>query len=122
MRACPEEAFDYRYQNDLDKCKAHRACVKACGAIGAINFQRTDVARADTFDLVLDLSRRALDSRSQPPQGYLAPGDDPLDQALAARALAALVGEFEKPRFFNYNPRICAHSRSGLEGCNLCLD
>src|SRR5260221_4902392 len=122
VRACPEQAIDYSYQIDLEKCKSHRACVKACGAIGAIDFARADVARKDTFDLVLDLSRSPLDARSQPPQGYLAPGDDPLEQALAARALAALVGEFEKPRFFNYTSRICAHSRSGREGCNLCLD
>ena len=41
---------------------------------------------------------------------------------MAARELAALVGEFEKPRFFAYNARICAHSRSGRNGCNRCID
>jgi len=122
VRACPEAAIDYSYQVDLAKCKDHRACVKACGAIGAIDFNRSNVERKEAFDLVLDLSREPLDRRSQPPQGYLAPGDDPLEQALAARALAGLVGEFEKPRFFNYTSRICAHSRSGREGCNLCLE
>ena len=56
------------------------------------------------------------------PQGYFAPGDDPLEQALAARELAALVGEFEKPRFFQYREKICAHSRSGKAGCNACIE
>jgi ferredoxin len=122
IRACPEEAIGYDYQVDLAKCKAHRACVKACGEIGAIDFSRADVARKESFDLVLDLSREPLIRLHQLPQGYFAPGDDPLEQALAARALTGLVGEFEKARFFRYNPKICAHSRSGKQGCNACID
>ena len=31
-------------------------------------------------------------------------------------------GEFEKPRFFKYNPDICAHGASGLTGCTRCID
>jgi ferredoxin len=122
IHACPEDAIDFSYQVDLAKCKSHRACVKACGAIGAIDFSRSNTSRKDSFDLVLDLSRKPLINLPQLPQGYLAPGGDPLEQALAAQKLTALVGEFEKPRFFSYSPRICAHSRSGKEGCNLCLD
>jgi ferredoxin len=56
------------------------------------------------------------------PQGYLAPGADPLEQALAAVKLAQLVGEFEKPKFFRYKERICAHGRSGITGCTRCID
>ena len=122
VQACPESAIDFSYQIDLDKCKSHRACVKACGAIGAIDFSRADTARKESFDIVLDLSREPLIRTPQPPQGYLAPGSDPLEQALAAQKLGSLVGEFEKPRFFAYNARICAHSRSGREGCNQCID
>jgi ferredoxin len=122
IRACPEQAIDYSYQIDMDRCKSHRACVKACGAIGAIDFSRDAAPRKETFDLVLDLSREPLIRLPQLPQGYAAPGGDPLEQALAAQALTALVGEFEKPRYFNYEPRICAHSRSGRQGCDLCLD
>jgi len=122
VRACPESAIGYDYQVDLDKCKAHRKCVTACGAIGAIDFSRADVARSEKFDMVLDLSRQPVLRMHQLPQGYLAPGDDPLEQALAARELGALVGEFEKPRFFRYREKICAHSRSGQEGCNQCID
>jgi len=32
------------------------------------------------------------------------------------------VGEFEKPRFFAYNAKICAHSRSAKAGCNNCIE
>jgi ferredoxin len=122
IRACPEDAIGFDYQVDLAKCKDHRDCVKACGSIGAIDFSRTEVSRKDAFDLVLDLSRAPLINLHELPQGYLAPGDDPLEQALAAQKLAGLVGEFEKPKFFQYREKICAHSRSGKQGCNACID
>jgi ferredoxin len=120
--ACPEQAIDYTYQIDLAKCTGHRACVKACGTIEAIDFARTDTARAERFDLVLDLSAEPLLKVPHKPQGYFAPGRDPLDQSLAAAAVAKLVGEFEKPKFFAYNEKICAHSRSKKTGCNKCID
>jgi ferredoxin len=122
IHACPEQAIDFSYQIDMDKCKSHRECVKACGAIRAIDFERAERARNERFDMVLDLSPQALIRTPQLPQGYLAPGADPLEQALATAQLAQMVGEFEKPRFFAYNERICAHSRSSKVGCNLCID
>lgn len=122
VRACPEDAIGFDYQVDLAKCKSHRDCVKACGAIGAIDFARADVERRDAFDLVFDLSREPLIRLHELPQGYFAPGDDPLEQALAAQKLVGLVGEFEKPKFVSYDARICAHGRSGKQGCNACLD
>ena len=122
VAACPESAIDFTYQVDLDKCKSHRACVKACGAIGAVDFAREDRARKARFDLVLDLSAEPLLRSADLPQGYAAPGADPLEQSLAAAALAQMVGEFEKPKFFVYKERICAHSRAGRQGCNRCID
>jgi ferredoxin len=122
LDACPENAIDFTYQINLDKCKAHRKCVAACGAIGAVDFSRAERARRESFDLVLDLSRAPLLTMPDLPQGYVAPGGDPLAQALAAAKLAQLVGEFEKPRFFQYRESICAHGRSGKTGCTRCLD
>src|SRR5438094_1654108 len=122
VRACPESAIGYDYQVDLEKCKTHRACVTACGAIGAIDFSRAEIARSEKFDLVLDLSRQPILRLHQLPQGYLAPGADPLEQALAVQQLTTLVGEFEKPRFFRYREKICAHSRSAKNGCNQCIE
>jgi len=122
LDACPENAIDFTYQIDLEKCKAHRKCVAACGVIGAVDFSRAETARRETFDLVLDLSREPLLVMPDLPQGYAAPGRDPLAQALAAAKLAQLVGEFEKPKFFHYRESICAHARSGKVGCTRCLD
>ena len=122
IEVCPEQAIGFNYQIDLDKCRAHRKCVAACGEVRAIDFERAERARSDRFDMVLDLSADALIKLHQPPQGYLAPGRNPLDQSLAAAQLAQLVGEFEKPRFFAYKEKICAHSRSAIVGCTACID
>jgi ferredoxin len=122
VRACPEHAIDWSYQIDLDRCKSHRACVSACGAVGAVDFERRDVARSESFDLVLDLQREPAIRIHQPPQGYFAPGADPVAQAQAVARLAAMVGEFEKPKYFLYKASICAHSRSEKTGCNRCID
>ncbi|MBI2227210.1 MAG: 4Fe-4S binding protein [Betaproteobacteria bacterium] len=122
IHACPEQAIDFTYQIDLDKCKAHRQCVKVCGEIKAVDFERADVQRSEQFALVLDLSEPPLIRTTQPPQGYRSPGKDPLEQALAVQALGQLVGEFEKPKFFIYKQNICAHSRSEIVGCSKCID
>ncbi len=122
IAACPEHAIDYDYQIDLDKCKAHRQCVTACGEVRAIDFERGERARSERCDLVLDLSAQPLIKLHQPPQGYLSPRGDPLAQARAALELATMTGEFEKPKFFSYREKICAHSRAGITGCTQCID
>ncbi len=119
---CPEAAIDFLYQIDLDRCEGHRKCVDACAGIGAIDFAREPVKRTERFDLVFDLSAQPLIRVADLPQGYAAPGNDPLEQALAAARLLQLVGEFEKPRFTRYQEKICAHGRSGRSGCNRCID
>jgi ferredoxin len=122
IHACPEQAIDYSYQIDLAKCKAHRVCVKACGEIRAIDFERAEGHRSERFDLVLDLNDQPLLDVPQLPQGYFAPGADAVALARALRELAQMTGEFEKPKFFEYKERICAHSRSEITGCTRCID
>ena len=122
VNACPEDAIDASFQINLERCKSHRACVTACAGIGAIQFERSDTLRSGKFDLIMDL--RAIPSMpmTQTPQGYLAPGADPFEQSLAAAKLLGLVGEFEKPKYFVYNEKICAHGRNGVTGCSACID
>jgi ferredoxin len=74
------------------------------------------------FDIVLDLGQRPLFTAELLPPGYLAPGNDPEALSEAIESLPELTGEFEKPKFFNYNLDICAHGNSGLEGCRRCID
>ncbi len=122
IKACPESAIGPGLQVDMDRCKGHRQCVAACGEVRAIDFSRGETARSERFDLVFDLSDTPQIRTPQPPQGYFAPGRDPLEQALAAAQLAQFSGEFEKPKFFAYKEKICAHGRSGISGCTQCID
>lgn len=83
----------------------------------------TQLARAgDRFDLVLDLGETALLTHEVLPLGYYAPGTDAtrLDEVVAS--LPEMCGEFEKPKFFVYDPEICAHGSSGIGGCTRCID
>lgn len=74
------------------------------------------------FDIVLDLGEPAQLECEMLPPGYFAPGTDgdALERALAE--IPELVGEFDKPRYFNYNPDICAHGASGIRACTRCID
>jgi ferredoxin len=121
-QVCPENAIDLSFQIDLSKCKSHRACVTACATIGAIAFDRVDRKRSVQCDLVLDLRSDPMMRMSQTPQGYFAPGNDPLEQALLVNQLLEMVGEFEKPKYFAYNDKVCAHGRNGKVGCNACIN
>ena len=122
VAVCPENAIDLSFQIDLEKCQSHRACVTACASIGAIAFDRVERKRNAEFDLILDLRADPKMRMSQTPQGYFAPGKDPLEQALVANQLLEMVGEFEKPKYFVYNEKICAHGRNGKVGCSACVD
>ncbi|GIZ52064.1 4Fe-4S binding protein [Noviherbaspirillum aridicola] len=122
IEACPENAIDLSYQINLDACRDHRDCVKACGAIGAIDFTREATQREAAFDLIFDLSDEPLIKLHQPPQGYFAPGADLLKQAEQSLQLTQMVGEFTKPKFFVYKDKLCAHSRNKKTGCTACID
>ena len=118
---CPERAIDFSYQIDLAKCTGHRECVRVCAAAGAIDFQRAAQTVSESFDLVLDLGAAAQIALHQPPQGYFHAADDAalIDAVLQLRES---VGEFEKPKFFNYKQKICAHSRNEQVGCVACIE
>ena len=121
VAACPEQAIGLDYQVDMNKCKSHRACVKACVVAGAIDFSRDAQAFSEKFDLVLDLRDAPAFRQHAPPQGYFhqAKGADMLATVLKLREL---VGEFEKPKFFVYKQKLCAHSRNETVGCNACIE
>jgi ferredoxin len=36
--------------------------------------------------------------------------------------LREMTGEFDKPRFFRYDAKLCAHSRNEQTGCTACID
>ena len=123
---CPEGAIDFSYQIDLGKCTSQRECVRVCEAAGAIDFQRAALTTTQAFDLVLDLRRNDASApaftQHAPPQGYFHVGADERKLFDAVLKLRDLVGEFDKPKFFHYKPKLCAHSRNEQIGCTACID
>ena len=119
VSACPEQAIGLDYQINNDLCRSHRACVKVCTVAGAIDFSREPDAQNETFDLVLDLRDTPAFAQHALPQGYFR--WDEQDSRVLLK-LRALVGEFEKPKFFQYKQKLCAHSRNEKTGCNACIE
>lgn len=76
----------------------------------------------ERFDLVLDLHLEPLRAEPLAPPGYYRTHGEEEQLAKALAELPDMVGGFEKPRFFDYDPNICAHGRSGLAACTRCLD
>jgi ferredoxin len=77
--------------------------------------------RDATFDLLVDLDRPAAIRRQKLPLGYFAPGDE-TSLAEVLDGLPDLVGDFDKPRYFDYDPGLCVHGSRGQSGCTNCLD
>lgn len=90
------------------------------GWLGAFELEWTQGAAS--FDLVLDLHPQPLFSMHLPPQGYFRVAEDAMSAAAVAKELVQAIGEFEKPKYFAYDEKLCAHSRAKLEGCNKCID
>ena len=74
------------------------------------------------FDIVIDLRPEPALAHEILPPGYFAPRGDQAALQEAIDQAMDLVGEFEKPRYFGYDPDICAHGASGIGGCTRCLD
>jgi ferredoxin len=136
ITACPEGAIGLDYQVKLESCTDHRACVQACHVAGAIDFARPVQQFKEGFDLVLDLRPQKAFARHALPQGYFSVRtevpvtvrDEPVETAGRTDLLEAilklreLVGEFDKPKFFAYKQKLCAHSRNETVGCSACIE
>jgi len=90
----------------------------------SLAFDDNKQAGTSVCDLILDLRGGApLFTAPDRRDGYFNP--DPGNPALVTDALLQLtdlVGEFDKPRYIDYDAKICAHSRSGIVGCTRCID
>jgi ferredoxin len=99
-----------------------RFTVNLEGPAGTVSLAEAAGAATPHYDLVLDLSEPPVLDHDIPPVGYFAPAGKfgALERAVAE--LVELKGEFEKPKYFAFDPELCAHGRSGLTGCTRCLD
>ncbi|WP_426418090.1 4Fe-4S dicluster domain-containing protein [Bradyrhizobium genosp. A] len=75
-------------------------------------------------DIILDLTGGApLFAAADLRDGYLrADPASPTAMLQAVIKARDLVGSFEKPRYINFEAKLCAHSRSRRTGCTRCLD
>jgi ferredoxin len=75
-------------------------------------------------DVVIDLTGNPpLFAADMLRDGYLRA--DPRDPIAVERLIARardLVGTFDKPKYIDFKPDLCAHSRSKITGCTRCLD
>ncbi len=101
---------------------AETVVLASSGEAPVVQFDMARKLYTGHFDLILDFSIPAHFMMPQPPQGYFAVGRDLARLEAACAELVAMVGEFEKPKFFAYNEKICAHSRNEIVGCTKCID
>jgi len=73
-------------------------------------------------DIVLDLGPNALIQLEILPPGYFHASIDADNQQALEAQVEEHIGEFEKPKYFNYNPSICAHGVNGQVVCSKCID
>ena len=74
-----------------------------------------------TFDMIIDCRSQPLLDAPVARFGYFRAGSlgQLQDSVIAARQL---IGNFEKPKYFDYQLEICAHHSYGQTGCTRCLD
>lgn len=110
---------------DIERVSTAGGKVTIDGYLGAFTVSVGDAdgnASAFRADAILDLGQQPLLAREMLPPGYFhAPPQQWQDLELAAE-LESLVGEFEKPRYFDYDASICAHSANGKTVCSRCID
>ena len=116
----PRTRSTSRYQIDLDRCKRHRKCVAACGAVGAIDFdaQRARAARALRSRPRPAAARRAF-AHAPAAAGLLRAGRRPAGAGQGGRRARDADAASSRSRSTSrYKASICAHSRSRQTGCN----
>jgi ferredoxin len=82
------------------------------------------------IDIVIDLLDTPCLDREVFPPGYFHAGEsvgaEKHNSTLTPEELLAtlpdMIGEFDKPKYFSYNPDICVHGRAGKTACTRCID
>lgn len=73
-------------------------------------------------DAILDLNEDPVLKVEMLPPGYFHAPVAQWEALDIVDQLGSITGEFEKPRYFNYDPSICAHSANGKSVCTRCID
>jgi len=109
---------------DIERVPLAGGSVAIDGYLGAFSVGVSDAHGNEASyraDAILDLNPQPLLAREMPPPGYYHALPEQLNAELAGE-LESLAGEFEKPRYFDYDASICAHSANGRTVCSACID
>jgi len=110
---------------DISRVSCVGSQIQITGYLGAYTVSVTDQhGNSATYpgDAILDLNQNPLLTREMLPPGYFHAPPASWDQLGLAQELESLGGEFEKPKYFDYDPSICAHGVNGRIVCNQCID
>lgn len=110
---------------DLNPISSTNNNLQIDGYLGAYVVEVTDQhdnLSAHKGDSILDLHDAALLTREMLPPGYFHVAAKNWDPAALAEELEGLQGEFQKPRYFDYDSSICAHGVNGKIACRQCID
>ncbi|KLV07252.1 (Fe-S)-binding protein [Photobacterium aquae] len=100
---------------------AFEATCEVEGMLTKANLAKVAIGR-DCFDLIVDLTADGVMDVEIPAPGYYAIGASKAKLATVIEELPAMIGTFDKPKYFRLNPDLCAHSSRGVSGCDRCLD
>jgi len=110
---------------DLEQIPITDCTLQINGYLGAYSVEVTDRhgnSSSHKGDAILDLHETPLMAREMLPPGYFHfPAKDWSQSAVEAE-LVDLQGEFQKPKYFDYDPSICAHAVNGKTVCRQCID
>ncbi|MGR5064948.1 4Fe-4S dicluster domain-containing protein [Photobacterium sp. DNB22_13_2] len=87
----------------------------------AVNLAKVAIGH-DCFDLVVDMTENGLSDVEISAPGYYAVGAGKTKLANVIEDLPAMIGTFDKPKYFRLDPELCAHSSRGVTGCERCVD
>ena len=95
------------------------------GYLGAYVVEVTDLhdnVSTHKGDAILDLHEVVLMAREMLPPGYFHVAPKDWDISSVMEEVGGLQGEFQKPKYFDYDPSICAHGVNGKIACRQCID
>jgi ferredoxin len=109
---------------DIETVEVTPGNVRIQGHLGAYQVEVGDgqgAWKTRAADAILDLGKTPLLTREMLPPGYFhVPPADWADTDFSE--FETLRGEFQKPRYFDYDASICAHSVNGKIACQRCID
>ena len=110
---------------DVESVAVKPGSVQIQGHLGAYVVEVSDKQgnqQTHRGDAILDLSVVPLLGREMLPPGYFHAPPGVVDSAELMIEIENLRGEFQKPRYFDYDASICAHSVNGRVVCTQCID